>query len=97
MIYKIVNQSLFLCDGIGNPGRRISENVNFATYDDTTKVFLITKSDGKLETKDINGNSIRVIHDGVLEARFSGNDIIVRKRDGRNLIIDRVGNIKRYI
>lgn len=97
MNYKIFNQSLYLCDAIGNIGRRISDNVNFATYDETTKVFLITKSDGKLETKDINGNNIRVLHDGVLEARFSGNDIIVRKRDGRNLIIDRVGNIKRYI
>ena len=97
MNYKIVNQSLFLIDAIGNPGKRISENVNFATYDETTKVFLITKADGKLETKDINGNPIRTLHEGVLEARFSGNDIIVRKRDGKNLIIDRVGNIKRYI
>lgn len=97
MNYKIVNQSLFLMDNIGNIGRRISDNVSFATYDDSSKVFLVTRVDGKLETKDIMGNPIRVLQEGVLEARFSGDDIIVRKRDGKNVIIDRVGNIKRYI
>lgn len=97
MNYKIINQSLFLCDAIGNIGRRISDDVAFATYNDESKTFLVTRSGGKLETKDIMGNPIRVIHEGVLEARFSGNDILVRRRDGKNLIIDLVGNIKRYI
>lgn len=97
MNYKIVNQSLFLIDNIGNIGRRISDNVSFASYDDTSKIFLVTRMDGKLETKDIYGNPIRVLQEGVLEARFSGGDIIARKRDGRNVIIDIVGNIKRYI
>ena len=97
MNFKIVNQSLYLCDNYGNPGRRISEQVNFATLDDTQKIFLITKVDGKLETKDINGNPIRIISSEVLEARFSGTDILIRKRDGRNVLVDKVGNIKRYI
>lgn len=96
MMFKIVNQSLYLCDSIGNLGRRISENVAFGTYDETQKIFLITKVNGSLETKDIMGNNIRVLSQGVLEARFSGTDILVRKRDGKNVLIDKMGNIKRY-
>jgi hypothetical protein len=96
MMFKIVNQSLYLCDSIGNLGRRISENVAFGTYDESQKIFLITKVNGSLETKDIMGNNIRVLSQGVLEARFSGTDILVRKRDGKNVLIDKMGNIKRY-
>jgi hypothetical protein len=79
-----------------NLGRRISENVAFGTYDESQKIFLITGIDGKLETKDIAGNPIRVLSQGVLEARFSGTDILVRKKDGKNVLIDKAGNIKRY-
>jgi hypothetical protein len=81
---------------MGNLGRRISENVAFGTYDESQKIFLITSIDGKLETKDIGGNPIRVLLQGVLEARFAGTDILVRKKDGRNVLIDKAGNIKRY-
>jgi hypothetical protein len=81
---------------MGNLGRRISENVAFGTYDESQKIFLITSIDGKLETKDIGGNPIRVLSQGVLEARFSGTDILVRKKDGKNVLIDKAGNIKRY-
>jgi len=81
---------------MGNLGRRISENVAFGTYDDSQNIFLITNIDGKLETKDIGGNNIRVLSQGVLEARFSGTDILVRKKDGKNVLIDKAGNIKRY-
>jgi hypothetical protein len=97
MLFKILNQSLYLCDIAGNLGRRISENVAFGTYDETHKIFLITSLDGKLETKDVAGNPIRVLSQGVLEARFLGNDILVRKRDGKNVLIDKSGNIRRYI
>lgn len=96
MMFKILNKSLYLCDIMGNLGRRISENVAFATYDDLQKIFLITNIDGKLETKDILGNNIRVLSQGVLEARFSGTDILARKRDGKNVLMDKMGNIKRY-
>lgn len=96
MNYKIINQSLYLSDNYGNIGRLISNTVNFATFDETNKVFLITNVDGKLETKDINGNNIRVIAHEVLEARFSGTDILIRKRDGKNVLVDKIGNVKRY-
>ena len=96
MMFKILNQSLYICDIMGNLGRKISENVAFGTYDESQKIFLITGIDGKLETKDITGNPIRVLSQGVLEARFSGTDILVRKKDGKNVLIDKAGNIKRY-
>ena len=96
MLFKIVNQSLYLCDTMGNLGRRIAEHVAFGTYDESQNIFLITNIDGKLETKDMMGNNIRVLSQGVLEARFSGTDILVRKKDGKNVLIDKAGNIKRY-
>lgn len=97
MDFKIVNSNLFICDRWGNTSRRISENCAFGTYDEVTKTFLVTKNDGKLELKDINGNLQRVVSLGVLEARFSGKEIIVRKKDGKTCVIDRVGNILRFI
>jgi S-adenosylmethionine hydrolase len=98
MNYKILNRNLYTTDVYGNILRRISENVTFGTYDDKTSTFLVTKIDGKVELKDIYGNIIRTISSDVIEARFqSSDDIIVRKKDGRNCILDKYGNVKRYI
>jgi hypothetical protein len=97
MEYKIINRNLYICDKWGNLGRRISENVAFGTFDDKKSIFLITKIDGKLELKDLNGNILRTISSDVYEARFQSDDIIIRKKDGRTCISDRYGNIKRYI
>ncbi len=97
MDYKIVNQALYLCDRIGNIGRRIAEGVSFGTFDDKSSTFLITKTDGKVELRDTNGNLKRTLINDSIEARFSGDEIIVRKKDGRTCLIDKVGNIKRYI
>ncbi len=97
MEYKILNRTLFICDKWGNTTRRISENVAFGTFDDKTSTFLVTKIDGKIEIKDINGNLKRTISSDGLEARFHGDDVIIRKNDGRTCIIDRNGNIRRYI
>jgi hypothetical protein len=97
MEYKILNRTLFLCDKWGNTTRRISENVVFGTFDDKTSTFLVTKTDGKVEIKDINGNLKRTISSDGIEARFYGDDLIIRKKDGRTCIVDKVGNIRRYI
>jgi methyltransferase-like protein len=97
MTYKIVNKNLYTCDMYGNILRRISENVSFSTFDDKTSTFLVTKIDGKLELKDIYGNMIRTIASDAIEARFQSDMIIVRKKDGRNCIIDKYGNLQRYI
>lgn len=97
MNYKIVNKSLYICDKYGNVGRKISENVAFGTFDEKTSTFLITKSDGRVELKDINGNINRVVSNDAIEARFQDNEIIIRKNDGRTCISDKFGNIRRYI
>lgn len=97
MEYKILNRSLYLCDRYGNLGRRISENVAFGTFDDKTSTFLVTKMDGKVELKDINGNLQKIISSDAYEARFLGSEIILRKKDGKTCIVDRFGNLRRYI
>lgn len=97
MEYKIINRSLYICDKWGNLGRRISENVAFGTFDDKTSTFLVTKIDGKVEIKDINGNISRVISNDGIEARFQGDNIILRKKNGKTCIVDKYGNIQRYL
>ena len=98
MNYKIVNGILYKCDQFGNILRKICDNVHFATLNDTSSIFLITSKNGNVETRDQNGNLIRVISKSEnIEARFVGSDILVRKSDGRNCILDKFGNIRRYI
>ena len=97
MEYKIINQTLFICDKWGNLGRRISENVAFGTFNESTSTFLVTKTDGKVELKDMNGTVRRVVSNDGLEARFSGDDIIVRRKDGKTCVVDIYGNVQRYI
>jgi hypothetical protein len=97
MDYKITNQALYSCDKYGNLGRKICDNVSFGTYDDAQNLFLVTKFDGKVETRDINGNHLRTICEGAIEARFSGTDIIVRRKDGRTELRDRFGNQLRWM
>jgi hypothetical protein len=97
MEYKIINRTLYICDKWGNLGRRISENVVFGTFDEATSTFLVTKTDGKVELKDINGTVRRVISNDGFEARFHDSGIILRKKDGRTCIVDRYGNIQRYL
>ncbi len=60
-------------------------------------MFLVTLVSGQVRTKDINGNGIRVICEGAVEARFIGNNIQVRRKDGRNEIRDKFGNQLRWL
>jgi hypothetical protein len=97
MEYKIINRNLYICDKWGNLGRRISENVAFGTFDDKTSTFLVTKTDGKVELRDINGTIKRIISNDGIEARFQDVNIILRKKDGKTCIVDRSGNIQRWM
>ena len=94
MNWVIKSGGLYLCDTYGNTGRRISENVAFANFNESEKIFLVTLLDGKVVTKDINGNALRQICEGAIEARFQGDKILVRTRVG-NQLRDRVGNFLR--
>ena len=98
MYYKILNKILYKTDQWGNTTRIITDNVSFGTYDDKTSTFLITKLDGKVELRDSNGNILRLISNVGVEARFeSNNDIILRMKDGRTCIVDRNGNMRRFL
>jgi hypothetical protein len=95
--YKIINKILYISDIYGNILRKIIEGVSFATYDDAQALFLVTRMDGKVETREINGNFRRLLGNSAYEARFSGTDVIIRKRDGVIELRDRNGNIIRYL
>jgi hypothetical protein len=97
MHYKILNKILYRTDQWGNTQRIITENVSFGTYDDKTSTFLVTKLDGKVELRDSNGNILRIISNVGIEARFESNDIILRMKDGRTCLVDRAGNMKRFL
>ena len=97
MNYKISNQTLYICDTYGNTGRRIAENVSFGTYDAAQNIFLVTSLNGKVETRDVNGNQIRTITENAIEARFSGTDLIIRKNDGKTEVRDKYGNLIRHM
>lgn len=97
MYYKILNKILYRTDQWGNTNRIITENVSFGTYDEKTSTFLVTKLDGKVELRDSNGNILRIISTVGMEARFESNDIILRMKDGRTCIVDRNGNIRRFL
>ena len=97
MYYKIVNKILYKCDQWGNPNLHIADNVSFATYDDKTSTFLVTKCDGKVELRNDSGNLFRIISNVGVEGRFESTDIILRMKDGKTGVFDRNGNLKRYL
>ena len=97
MYFKIVNKTLYKCDKVGNPNQFVASDVSFGTYDEKTNSFLVTKFDGKLELRDYNGNMLRLISTSAIEARFDNSDIIVRTKDGKTCVMDRNGNLRRYL
>lgn len=97
MNYKIEKEVLSICDQWGNKLKTISDKVSYATYDDSQKIFLVTLTNGEVRTKDINGNGIRIICEGAIEARFSGVNIQVRRKDGRNELRDKFGCQLRWL
>ena len=84
MNYKIEKEILSICDQWGNKLKTISDKVAYATYDEKQNIFLVTLTNGQVRTKDTNGNGIRIICEGAMEARFSdGTNIQVRRKYGK--------------
>jgi hypothetical protein len=96
-MFKIINNTLYFCDNWGNLHRKIADNVSLASYDDKSKTFLVTKKDGKLELINDNSTVLRTLHLSVTEGRYQGDQIVARLKDGRNCIIDKNGNIQRWL
>ena len=95
MIYKIDKTDLVICDKWGFRLKLIAEKVAFATFDDNQNIFLVTFLNGEVKTKDINGTGLRFICENATEARFSGTDITVRTKDGKNQLRDKNGFVLR--
>ena len=97
MIYYIKDGSVLVsADYMGAATKRICDGVSMANYCESTRVYVITKLDGVVETRDYNGNRIRQICDGAQDARFQG-DLIMVRRGSRTELRDRHGNFQKYI
>ena len=97
MIFYIKEGNVLVsADYMGAATKRICDGVSNADYCIKTKVYVITRSNGVVETRDYNGNRIRQICDGANESRFSGDSITIR-RTGRTELRDRSGNLQKYI
>lgn len=97
MYYKIVNKILYKCDKWGNSLLQIADNVAFATYDEKTSTFLVTKSDGRVELRNDSGHFFRIISNVGLEGRFELDEIILRMKDGKTGVFTRDGNLRRFL
>lgn len=96
MQFVIKSDSLYSCDRYGNTIRKICDSVNYASFSEKENIFLVTYTNGVVETRDSNGNRIRKICDEAIEARFQDTNIVVRTRK-ENQIRDKYGNlIRRY-
>ena len=51
----------------------------------------------KVEVRDENGFTLRTICKEATEARFQGTNIVVRRKDGRNELRDKVGFQLRWL
>lgn len=96
MDFKIQSDTLYTCDKSGNIGRQIAKSVVAANFSVKENVFVVTHINGSVETVDTNGNRIRSICEGAIDARFQDTNIAVRTKNG-NELRDRYGNlIRRY-
>lgn len=97
MNFKIVNSILYTCDKWGNTGRRIADRVSFATFNAVMGVFLVTTISGRVDTRDMNGNHIRTICEGAIEARFYDDKTFLVRTRNSNQLRDKQGNLLRNI
>jgi len=97
MIFYIKEGNVLVsADYMGAATKRICDGVSIADYCEKTRVYVVTKQNGIVETRDFNGNKIREICNGAQDARFQGDFIMVR-RSGRTELRDRQGNMQKYI
>jgi hypothetical protein len=96
MEFKIKSDILYTCDKYGNTIRKICDSVNYASYSEKEKIFVITYLNGFVETRDTYGNRIRKICEGAIEARFQDTNIVVRTKTDTQLR-DRYGNVIRKL
>lgn len=94
MIFKIQSDKLLSCDKYGNIQRQICDSVLNANFSEKQNMFVITRINGLVETRDVYGNSIRKICEGGQDAKFIDSNILVRLKS-ENRLIDKYGNVIR--
>jgi hypothetical protein len=87
MIYYVKNGVLYTADYMGAAAKRIKgDNIATAFLNESNKTFVITRTNGLVEIINENGLVLRNIFNEGLEARFQGNDILVREKSGRTTL-----------
>jgi hypothetical protein len=87
MIYYVKNGVLYTADFMGAAAKRIKgDNIATAFLNESNKTFVITRTNGLVEVINENGLVLRHIFNEGLEARFQGNDILVREKSGRTTL-----------
>lgn len=87
MIYYVKNGVLYTADYMGAAAKRIKgDNIATAFLNESNKTFVITRTNGLVEVINENGLVLRNIFNEGLEARFEGNDILVREKSGRTTL-----------
>lgn len=98
MNYIIKEGHLYTCDQYGNTGTHIQDKVLFADYNATLEKYLVTKFDGTVWLTDKNGNTRGSHWTNCNEARFMGNnEVRVVFKNGKTIVTDMSGNIKRTL
>jgi hypothetical protein len=87
MIYYVKNGVLYTADYMGAAAKRLKgDNIATAFLNEYNKTFVITRTNGLVEIINENGLVLRNIFNEGLEARFQGNDILVREKSGRTTL-----------
>jgi hypothetical protein len=87
MIYYVKNGVLYTADYMGAASKRIKgDNIITAFLNESNKTFVITRTNGLVEVINENGLVLRNICNEGLDARFEGNDVLVREKSGRTTL-----------
>ena len=98
MIYYVRSGVLYTADYMGAAAKRIiGDNLVSAYLNESNKTYVITRSNGLVEVISETGLRLRNICNEGLDARFEGNDVLVREKSGRTTLRALTGLILKSI
>ena len=95
LFLTIKNDELVKVDRYGNGRGLICRNARCGMFSHDMKKVVVVRNDGIVQIHDFHGNPLQRICEDGLDARFSGEDIIVQRKNGRTELRDKYGNTKR--
>ena len=96
MVFFIKGGVLYTAENAGGASKRIvGDNIVRASLNESTKEFVIVRSNGKVEIVNMNGLVIRNICEGAVDAQYDGDNVLVRDGKGVNTIRNKNGLVLR--